>query len=101
MHRLILASLMVLGFVLPAAADKSDFECARRFNACASVCAALEGDANGGCLGRCLVDNGCEIDDGRSSGNGASKDTLPGDALPRDSLPGGRLPESTLPDSRM
>lgn len=100
-YRLILASIMVLGFALPAAADKSGNECALRFNACANACAALESDANDGCLGRCLVDNGCEIDDDKSAGNGTPKGTLPGDSLPRSSLPGDRLPTGNLPDSRM
>jgi hypothetical protein len=101
MHRLILASIMVLGFMSQAAADMSENECARRFNACANACAALESDANNGCLGRCLVDNGCEIDDDKSSGNGTPKRTLPDDVLPRSSLPGDRLPTGSLPDSRM
>lgn len=100
-HRLILVSIMVLGFSLPAGAHVSENECARRFNACANACAALESDANDGCLGRCLVDNGCEIDDDKSAGNGTPRDRLPGDALPRSSLPDDRMPAGQLPDSRM
>jgi hypothetical protein len=100
-YRLILASIMVLGFSLPAGADKSENECALRFNACANACAALESDANDGCLGRCLLDNGCEINDDKSAGNGTPRGKLPDEALPRSSLPGDRLPTSHLPDSRM
>ena len=99
MYRLILASVLMLGFSAPAMADMSGNECVGRFDACARVCAAL--DANDGCLGRCLLDNGCEIDDVKSARKGTAKGTLPDGALPRSSLPRDRLPTSRLPDSRL
>lgn len=92
--RTILVIGTMIGFALPAWAQNSDSVCFRRFEACAFACAALRDKANDGCLGRCLLDNGCEIDDGTSTDGG-----LPASTLPKDTLPRGRLPEGTLPGS--
>lgn len=98
----LVASLLV-GFVGPVRAQVPDSRCVQRFEACAIACAVLGKRANNGCLGACLRDNGCAIDDDNDGTSSASMpdSTLPGDTLPKGRLPGNRMPSGSLPDSRM
>lgn len=94
--RTILIISALIAFALPAQAQNSQSDCFRRFNICAEICAVFRDNANDGCLGSCLRNNGCEIDDGGSHGGGLAAGTLPRNTLPKGTLPAGTLPDTLL-----
>lgn len=93
--------VLLMAFAQPALAQTAQNECPRLFNMCAQACADMGNEVNDGCLGACLLDNGCAIQSDQSSSNSRPQAGFPGTALPDSTFPNSTMPDSTLPDSRM
>lgn len=107
MHRILIASGILAGFILPLSAQdgpvvwapnaqEPDGECFRRIAACVENCGPVDDKSDDNCIDTCLRADVCDI--GR---HGSSRSNLPDDQLPVSSLPDSRLPGDKLPDSRL
>lgn len=100
-RRMILVTSLFIGLAVPVRLQASESLCFQRFEACAIACALLGMQAKDGCLGACLRDNGCAIDERQMSSRSMPDSTLPDGTLPGGTLPTSRMPAGSLPDSQL